>query len=361
MVICKRCNKENQDHYKFCLGCGEDLSRSRAAASSPGAVAASAVAAATGPTGGATSNRGSFSLPPATAPVGKSQSLPGSAAGSSPAKNLAKSLQPLSQSAKDAVLPVCPGCGHQLRTGFLFCGNCGKRLDDAPSNQSAAVAGAIAASVPMAAPKPHARLVLLRSDGTEAGWHPIAEGTTLLGRGQAPLLDSDPFLSPRHAEVTTATNGLTIRPLRSLNGIFLKVTAPVEITSGAVFRVGQELLRFDALAPPQPTPDGTLIMGSPNPGFWGRIVLVLGQNLDGTAYPLSGEGAVIGRERGEILFPEDGYVSGAHLRVAQREGRVWLEDLGSSNGTFVRLQGETLLQSGAVILMGQQLFRVDLE
>ena len=27
MITCKSCGKENQDHYKFCLGCGGELSR----------------------------------------------------------------------------------------------------------------------------------------------------------------------------------------------------------------------------------------------------------------------------------------------------------------------------------------------
>ena len=26
MTVCNRCGKENQDHYKFCLGCGAELS-----------------------------------------------------------------------------------------------------------------------------------------------------------------------------------------------------------------------------------------------------------------------------------------------------------------------------------------------
>jgi hypothetical protein len=26
MIVCNRCGKENQDHYKFCLGCGAELS-----------------------------------------------------------------------------------------------------------------------------------------------------------------------------------------------------------------------------------------------------------------------------------------------------------------------------------------------
>src|SRR6266545_1704640 len=25
MIVCNRCGKENQDHYKFCLGCGAEL------------------------------------------------------------------------------------------------------------------------------------------------------------------------------------------------------------------------------------------------------------------------------------------------------------------------------------------------
>ena len=27
MIVCPRCSKENQDHYKFCLGCGAELPR----------------------------------------------------------------------------------------------------------------------------------------------------------------------------------------------------------------------------------------------------------------------------------------------------------------------------------------------
>jgi predicted component of type VI protein secretion system len=69
----------------------------------------------------------------------------------------------------------------------------------------------------------------------------------------------------------------------------------------------------------------------------------------------------LGRERGDILFSEDGYVSGLHCRVAREEdGNVYLTDVGSSNGTFARLGAEYPLQAGDVLLMGQQLFRVDM-
>ena len=59
-----------------------------------------------------------------------------------------------------------------------------------------------------------------------------------------------------------------------------------------------------------------------------------------------------------VLFPEDGYVSGLHCRLAFQKNTLYLTDLGSSNGTFVRLSAETELQNGDTLLMGQQLFRV---
>jgi pSer/pThr/pTyr-binding forkhead associated (FHA) protein len=107
-----------------------------------------------------------------------------------------------------------------------------------------------------------------------------------------------------------------------------------------------------------PQEDGTEVMGSPNPGFWGRLVVIVGRDADGSAFPLFGDAVVLGRERGDILFPEDGYVSGTHARLAFRDGRFYLADLGSSNGTFVKVHGERSIPTGSFLLMGQQLFKV---
>ncbi|MFO0669713.1 MAG: FHA domain-containing protein [Polyangiaceae bacterium] len=69
-------------------------------------------------------------------------------------------------------------------------------------------------------------------------------------------------------------------------------------------------------------------------------------------------GVHLGRERGDVLFPEDGYVSGLHCHIGQNGDKIFLTDLGSSNGTFVRLREEAEVTNGDVLLMGQQLFRV---
>ena len=222
----------------------------------------------------------------------------------------------------------------------------------------AAIAHADAvAPVPMRiAPQGH--LTLIRPDGTEGGVCPLHEGANLVGRGQGPLFDADPYLSPRHAEFVLSEHGLEVRDLRSLNGVFVRITEEEELQSGDCFRIGQELLRFDAINPPTPLEDGTEIIGTPNPGYWGRLSVVVGRDLDGPAFPLYDEVAAIGRERGTILFPEDGYVSGAHCQLSVRDGRVFLKDLGSSNGTFLRVRETRALLPGSLMLMGQQLFRI---
>ena len=77
------------------------------------------------------------------------------------------------------------------------------------------------------------------------------------------------------------------------------------------------------ISPPQPLEDGTEIMGTPNPGFWGRLSVIVGRDVDGSAFPLFGDAIVLGRERGDILFPEDGYVSGTHARISLRDEQVY--------------------------------------
>ena len=56
--------------------------------------------------------------------------------------------------------------------------------------------------------------------------------------------------------------------------------------------------------------------------------MIIGREVTGAAFPLLGESCTLGRERGEINFPDDGYVSGLHARVTLRDGRVFLADLG---------------------------------
>ncbi len=232
---------------------------------------------------------------------------------------------------------------------FKFCGVCGYKMEnEAPTVRKPS----------QEQPAPGAAMVLIRPDGTEGGIHHLHEGENMVGRDHGEIFENDGYLSPTHAAIILHGRTATVRDLGSLNGVFVKMTEEEELTPGQIIRIGQELLRFDVIEPPHPLEDGTEVMGSPNPGFWGKITVVIGNGIDGSAYPLLNDSVTLGRERGEINFPEDGYVSGLHARLTNQNGTFVLADLGSSNGTFIRVHNERSLVEGSFLLLGQQLFRL---
>ncbi len=181
-----------------------------------------------------------------------------------------------------------------------------------------------------------------------------------MGRDTGEIFTGDNYLSPKHVTFIPKDGKIAVRDEGSLNGVFRKLLADQRylVRSGQIFRIGQELLRFEALIPPSPDASGVEPLGSPVEGYVGRISLIVGRESTGASFPVPEAGLNLGRERGEVLFPDDGYVSGLHCRISYEDGDVFITDLGSSNGSFIRLMGEEELSNGDILLMGQQLFRI---
>jgi pSer/pThr/pTyr-binding forkhead associated (FHA) protein len=248
----------------------------------------------------------------------------------------------------------CPACGNPVPVDFKFCGTCGHRMPAAA--QSAAAAPAAAA---VSAKASRGALIVINPDGTEGGVFPLSEGSSSVGRNHSALFAADAYLSPTHATFSLQGATCTVVDENSLNGIYVKLKrdAPVKLNDGDIFRIGQELVRFEVLAGPQFV-RGVEPMGSPNPGYVGRLSLVIGRESYGNGYPIPPDGIHLGRERGDVVFPEDGYVSGLHCRVHYDGSGCVLTDVGSSNGTFLRVRGSRQFVAGDLLLMGQQLFRL---
>ncbi len=333
MIVCPRCSKENQDHYKFCLGCGAELPRD----------AAHAPKSFTAPT------------PPAGFPAAGSQVA---AQAPQAAQAPAQVPAPIATApAAAASAPVqCPQCKNIVQPGFKFCGTCGFAIS-APS--LAPAQATVSAGPPAAAPASRGSLVLIRPDGSEGGTFPLGDSATTVGREAGGLFENDTYMSPKHAIFAFKGNALSVIDQGSLNGVYVRIDrdTPTELVPGAIFRIGQEILRFDPIASPARGTDGVEVMGSPNNGLVGRLSLVIGRETTGNAFPVPATGMHVGRERGDVIFPEDGYVSGLHCRLHSDGGKVYLTDVGSSNGTFIRVTKETNVLSGSFLLMGQQLFR----
>jgi pSer/pThr/pTyr-binding forkhead associated (FHA) protein len=345
LITCPKCSKDNQDHYKFCLGCGAELPRDAAPKPFTPQTPAQAIKPVAAPVAAAPAPA------PAPAPVAAPAPAPAPVAAPAP------SAAPVPPAAAAGGTVTCPQCSHVNTPTNLFCGSCGFRLGQAAK---AAPAPAPAAAAPAAAAPGNVVLTALRADGSEAGTYNLPGGTVTVGRETGSIFAGDSYLSPRHATFRQSGGRITINDEASLNGVYKKLVrdVPVQLRPNDMFRIGQEIIKFEPLAPLAPAEDGVERLGSPSKGYIGRIALVIGRDVTGNAFPIPETGVHLGRERGDVLFPEDGYVSGLHCRLSWENGKLMLTDLGSSNGSFLRLHAETEIKSGDVLLMGQQLFRV---
>ena len=341
MITCPKCSKDNQDHYKFCLGCGAELPRDAAPKPFTPQTPPQGVKAAAAP-----------APAPAPQPAPVAQPVPPTNPAS--ASPVAHVPVPAPAPVAAAAQVTCPQCGHINAPSNLFCGSCGFRLGGAAAPPRVAPAAA------PAAPAGNVVLTALRADGSEAGTYNLPGGTVTVGRETGSIFAGDSYLSPRHATFRQNAGRLTVKDEGSLNGVYKKLVrdVPVQLLPNDMFRIGQEIIKFEPLESQPASADGVERLGSPSKGYVGRIALVIGRDVTGNAFPIPETGVHLGRERGDVLFPEDGYVSGLHCRLSWEGGRLMLTDLGSSNGSFLRLREETDIKSGDVLLMGQQLFRV---
>ncbi len=277
-------------------------------------------------------------------------------------------LGPAAESA-DAQGSVCPSCHAANPPGMRFCVQCGGSLKGATPSAAGA-----RSPEPQREPPPPSEaakqenpwdihLVSINEDGSDGISIPLEFLETTLGRDGDTRFPTDAFLSPKHARLHIEKGDLYIEDLYSLNGTFLKLSDEVRLTQGDSFLMGRQVLRFErfeqSITPKTKSSDGTRYMGSPAPGGNYKILQIGIGNIVQNVYCLPESGAVLGREKGDIIFPHDKFMSSRHAQIYSGEdGHCYLVDLNSSNGTWIKLWEKTQLRNGDYIFMGQQLFRV---
>ncbi len=110
------------------------------------------------------------------------------------------------------------------------------------------------------------------------------------------------------------------------------------------------------LAPQQAAAAG--LLAQPSARELGRLVVLASPVLEqGDAFAIDSHPLTIGRgSNNDIALPADEYASTRHVRFEPRRDGVWIEDIGSTNGTFVngiRLTRERRLAPGDVVRIGE--------
>jgi hypothetical protein len=261
----------------------------------------------------------------------------------------------------------CPRCGAPATVGS-FCPSCGQALGSR-GTQFMAPVGALPDAVPTTYVKlapGQARLVLERGAGKEGAVFRLDAEVTEVGRSRGAIsFPDDPTLAAHQASFVFRDGSLHVRDEGAPGGIHLRLRGlSTPLRPGDHLVAGDHLLRYAGpLAPAAPPPpDGTRRLGAPRPGGAALVLEeVLEGGVTGRVFVRSGPSVTIGRAGCAVNLGDDPYLSQAHAElVVDGAGGVRLRDLGSSNGTFVRLpeRTERELRDADVVRMGREVLRV---
>jgi pSer/pThr/pTyr-binding forkhead associated (FHA) protein len=184
--------------------------------------------------------------------------------------------------------------------------------------------------------------------GSDSGKELSATVAFEIGRDPAAglALVADELVSNRHASVKPTDEGLVLEDLGSRNGTYVngvQVAGPTVLSPGDRIVVGEttiEIVEQQASA----------------------LVLVVSPHGEPAYEVPLGEPLEIGRDQSAGLpLTNDGQVSWRHARVAPHPRGVEVEDLGSSNGTFLngaRIVEPTVVEPGSRLTVGETTIEV---
>lgn len=367
-VVCGRCGGSNRPDMRFCVHCGNTL-QAGAPAPAPAEPAKPTVPdQPPTPVGGAPHPTSvSMAQPQGAAPQAAPQAFG--------APHQAPAASPVTAPGGGPICGRCRGVGD---SDAEFCKFCGARYADTQGPQSAAAFGATSpggqsqvpaapAQAPAAAPAAGGLLVSILKDGSDGQAYPVFGQQTDIGRVEGEItLPDDPYLSPRHVRIRQQGGGYVLQDLASANGVYVRLRDPHELQDHDTLLLGQQVLRFELLDEAEISlgPAGTrgvLAFGTPDVPRYARLVLYTTEGVGRDIHYLYRDETVLGREIGDIVFTDDPFLSRRHavIKIERATKKVTLRDLGSSNGTAVKLRGERSLQPGDQFRVGRHLFRFD--
>ena len=102
---------------------------------------------------------------------------------------------------------------------------------------------------------------------------------------------------------------------------------------------------------------GVALGVQPNSGIWLKRVGAQGKD---DVIPLVGEQLIIGKDSDcDVVIADDSYVSRRHARVRREDNLIFLDDLGSSNGTLLKICRPVIIEPGDEIMIGSTVLRLE--
>jgi thioredoxin reductase/ferredoxin len=190
-------------------------------------------------------------------------------------------------------------------------------------------------------------LVSILPSGVEANEYALKpEGTTTVGRVGDISFPQDTTLADVHVLVVASDGRYVLRDDDTESGALFQAEGDrsVDLDRGAVIRAGRQWL----------------VVGDNK-----SATTVVHYNEGGTrlgSFELKPGTTVVGRESPDVtIAPTDGALSRRHLSLTLQSNVISVKDLGSANGTQIKVSRPLRLRNGDRVLLGQQIleFRDD--
>ncbi len=211
----------------------------------------------------------------------------------------------------------------------------------------------------MAAPAVKFKIVQVRTDGKPGRELEIAAGQATIGRTQGEFtFPNDEYMQPLHTRLAAESDQLFVEPLPEAD-TFFSLTGSYRLQHGEVVCFGNQVLEFRvdeaALAEAAQRGQG---LGELNAMLHGAVAEFTSLNPDGKRYPIREQQTTWGRTKATYTFPTDTSMSRSHAKVYYRGADFFIEDVGSTNGTFVLAREKTPVPEGTILSIGGQRLRV---
>jgi pSer/pThr/pTyr-binding forkhead associated (FHA) protein len=178
-----------------------------------------------------------------------------------------------------------------------------------------------------------------------------------IGRGnKSGIVIRDNEVSRDHCRLVRLTDAYQVTDLNSSNGTFVngqRVLSPWLLQPGALIELGDSItleygVTEDHFAPEEGSPPAL------EPTAFYSLIMIKGPAV-GYSYPLESKLVAIGRDLTNDIVIQDPEVSRYHVSLLYSQRGYELEDMGSTNGTFINgvpLKGKRCLEPDDVIRMG---------
>ncbi len=188
-----------------------------------------------------------------------------------------------------------------------------------------------------------AYLVRILPGNIEENQYPIKlNGITTIGRKECDIIfPDDTTLSDQHASISHGPEGYFLRDDGSATGVFLRAAEgrSLEVLPGNLVRAGRQFLYF-----------------TQSNGKY-QVIHYNQAGKEVQRFDLGEKTLVAGRAAPDIILDsKDMTLSRRHLAITVKEDKIFIKDLKSVNGTYLKVKNAVKLEHGDRFRVGQQVF-----